>query len=565
MSTTRSQDVTLPHSILPANSRRNERPRAFSTPSPISIAPKPTGLTYDALKPGEIRLITLEPSESLGAPVRAKLHHRPLESATYEVLPVVERNLKQAGTVYVNNKLVTISGDLLDALRTSRNIHEPRTLWVDPICINHRDSQETLEQGKRMREIYFRAVRVINRQEDEARPKDVVLNKLLTAGEIPSDQIWGPNLLQFGDIESEYAFDTTFRILCEPTPALSPDSGSPQATSADSSPIPTIAESDLQGISVLDGYEDASLWNMKPGATECYKLPDVGGPLAQPDIRLSGKRPFVAAFPEIQHDLQSQKMRQLKSIRRDDKEEASNMVFACPFQKFNPHKYHKCLKYTLSRIKDVKQHIYRQHRQPEYYCARCYETFATTENRDDHARGPQCAKREMPHFEGISEEQKRELQKSSSRKQSLREQWFEIWDVVFPGCPPPRSAVPGNYAEEMIPLLRGVWNEKRTEILSGVLNVASLSSVDTRLLGSIMGSVFDRFEAEVTRSSGGGSNQVQWSPDLSCSSELSQTVSDFTDLDTPGGTQAIDSYFVGDYNLAFFSFEEPVFDSIQRY
>lgn len=559
MSTTRSQNVTISHDILPDKSRHNERPRAFSTYSAVSIAPKPTELTYDALNPGKISLITLEPSELLDAPVRVMLHHRPLDSGIFEVLPVVARNQKQAGTLYVNDSLMTVSGDLLNALRSTRSTHEPRTLWVDFICINHHDSQEEMQQGKRTRGIDFHAARVTNRQGDEGIAKDVVFNKLLAACEVPCNQIWGPTALQFGDIGSDYVFGTTF---AESTPALSPGSDSSQTTSATSSPVAIIAESDLQGTPFLNSHEDTSLWNTKPESTEWYKLPLVGEALVQSGIRPSGKRSFMTAFPELQHDLHSQNMRQPKSVRRDDKEEASNMVFACPFQKFNPHKYHKCLKYTLSRIKDVKQHIYRQHRQPEYYCARCYEIFATTENRDDHARGPQCAKREIPCFEGISDEQRKELQKSSSRKQSLREQWFEVWDVVFPGSTPPASAVPGNYAEEMAPLLRGVWTEKGTEIMSDVLHSAGVSNVEARLLGSLMGSVFDRFEAEVTRPSAGVNKKVQWSPDLSSSDDLSQALSDLSELDTADSTQTMSSYFLDDYNLPFCGFDEPGFLSI---
>ncbi|KAH8743357.1 hypothetical protein F5883DRAFT_508222 [Diaporthe sp. PMI_573] len=190
----------------------------------------------------------------------------------------------------------------------------------------------------------------------------------------------------------------------------------------------------------------------------------------------------------------SQKDKYTQSIGTEHNEQGFSTVFACPFQKSNPQKYHRCLKYTLNRIKDVKKHIYRQHTKPPYYCAPCYELFTSAGARDKHSRCADCEKRQPFQFEGISDDQRNKLKKNSTRKKSLHEQWFEMWDVIFPGCPRPQSAFMSNYIEEMVPLLRGFWNEKKAEIISDVANIRSGGSeVDSGLLADIMDSFFDRF------------------------------------------------------------------------
>ncbi|CAI4217554.1 unnamed protein product [Parascedosporium putredinis] len=61
-----------------------------------------------------------------------------------------------------------------------------------------------------------------------------------------------------------------------------------------------------------------------------------------------------------------------KSPKRQDNTEPENQQrFACPFYRHDPFKYTSCLSYSLRRIKDVKQHIYRKHGPPLYYCAPC--------------------------------------------------------------------------------------------------------------------------------------------------------------------------------------------------
>lgn len=174
---------------------------------------------------------------------------------------------------------------------------------------------------------------------------------------------------------------------------------------------------------------------------------------------------------------------------------------ACPFQKDDPHKHHECLKYVLHRIKDVKQHVYRRHKQPDYYCARCGDIFKTADERDGHSRSKNCDNLEIPEFEGISEKQKNRLNKSSSRGVDTQEQWFEMWDIIFPGKSRPSSAWVGSYMEEMVPLLRSLWSHKSSSILAKAQNVQA-SQLDRVLLERVVGSIFDCLEEEASASLG---------------------------------------------------------------
>lgn len=174
---------------------------------------------------------------------------------------------------------------------------------------------------------------------------------------------------------------------------------------------------------------------------------------------------------------------------------------ACPFQKQDPHKHHECLKYVLHRIKDVKQHVYRRHKQPDYYCARCGDIFKTADERDGHSRRENCETLAVPEFEGISEKQKNRLNKSSSRGVDPQEQWFEMWDIIFPNKLRPSSAWVGSYMEEMVPLLRGLWNHKSSTILARAQKEQP-RPFDSGFLDSVVVSIFDCLEDEASASLG---------------------------------------------------------------
>lgn len=485
------------------------------------------------------------------------LKHQTLRYGTFEALCWAWKSEEQRTTIDVNGQTVTVSNSLLEALRGIRRETESRTLWIDSICVNQNDKEEMEEQRKRIADIFGYATRIIDWPGDtngKGIADAMILNQWLTVGKTSSPPIWNPTLLPIGDIGSEHLFDVnTCQPYFESPPALTSSPGSPQTNSASTSPE-SIADFCFQATPSLESLPlhpgDAEFWAPSLQASGVHQLSSGDETLPNVTSTSQRKRSLLTAFPDDLPAPCNQKLQQTQCINGDNNEKGSNVVFACPFQKFDPHKYHKCLKYRLNRIKDVKQHIYRQHTQQPYYCARCYEIFTTRDDRDEHSRRADCKTRHPPRFEGINDDQRNELKKSSPRGKPLQEQWFEVWEVVFPGCQRPQSAFIGNYVEEMVPLLRNLWNEKSAEIISSVVDTrGERNEVNSGLLADIMGSVFDLFEAEKTRVSQGNSIERTGSQDNTSLQFASQESSDFCfELDPPFGQHELSQIGVPDFD-----------------
>lgn len=187
-------------------------------------------------------------------------------------------------------------------------------------------------------------------------------------------------------------------------------------------------------------------------------------------------------------DLEEQTL-EARAERTSEKVRPSRFL-ACPYQKFDPQRHQECLKYELHRIRDVKQHIYRRHRQPDYYCARCFSTFETAEDRDEHARRSDCKRQPALQFEGISDGQKKKLNEKSCRTVDVTEQWYQMWEIVFPKQPRPRTVYLGSYLEETVPLLRKLWAVQSTQIM------AQVAGGEGCMVDKAMQLFFERLEEE---------------------------------------------------------------------
>lgn len=152
-------------------------------------------------------------------------------------------------------------------------------------------------------------------------------------------------------------------------------------------------------------------------------------------------------------------------------------MLACPYRKLDPHRHRDCLKYTLHRIKDVKQHIDRRH---------------------------SCEIGQNPCLEGVTDEQRRKLNKTSSRNKSLELQWFNMWDILFPGKKRPRSAFSGNYIEEVVHLIRDCWDDKSSTLIGSAIRDHGDIPIDKDLLDRLMVTLFSRLEEEVCSPSPSG-------------------------------------------------------------
>ncbi|KAH8753536.1 hypothetical protein F5883DRAFT_384699, partial [Diaporthe sp. PMI_573] len=144
------------------------------------------------------------------------------------------------------------------------------------------------------------------------------------------------------------------------------------------------------------------------------------------------------------------------------------LTFACPYTKKDPMSYRDCYRYTLSRIRDVKQHLGRCHRN-RIYCSRCMGTFRTEVERDEHNREASCPLRPI-RFDGITESQREQLGKKSASSTSEEAQWFVVFDILFPGHDPrPQSPYIDRELLQDITLYQDFLTSNGPRILSDVL------------------------------------------------------------------------------------------------
>jgi len=112
--------------------------------------------------------------------------------------------------------------------------------------------------------------------------------------------------------------------------------------------------------------------------------------------------------------------------------------FACPFCKKNPREHRDCFDYKLSRIKDVKQHLARQH--TPIHCERCLRVFQDRHSKTEHFESDEpCVRGLHGELDGVTNEQSEDLRKKSKRGQTEPEQWYTIWCILFSSLKQPDS------------------------------------------------------------------------------------------------------------------------------
>ena len=141
---------------------------------------------------------------------------------------------------------------------------------------------------------------------------------------------------------------------------------------------------------------------------------------------------------------------------------------ACPYWKQNPNKHRQCCKLTLKRIRDVKQHLHRRHT-PEVYCERCFVIFPNDQSHQDHIISVLCRREPHAQLDGISHSQRRELCRKSNPAFTEENQWFAIWDILFPGSERPFSAYIDSELSADLCLFREHWQNSGQDVLLNVL------------------------------------------------------------------------------------------------
>ncbi|KIW93823.1 uncharacterized protein Z519_05138 [Cladophialophora bantiana CBS 173.52] len=130
---------------------------------------------------------------------------------------------------------------------------------------------------------------------------------------------------------------------------------------------------------------------------------------------------------------------------------ASDGLLACPYAKYDPNRYsemnqnlhekayRRCRSVCLTNIPRLKQHLYRVHRRPEYYCSSCYTEFESENECGVHARArPACTLRDCPFQEKMTHEQYKAVKRRKMRREATSV-WFGIFDILFPGAKRPHT------------------------------------------------------------------------------------------------------------------------------
>lgn len=120
---------------------------------------------------------------------------------------------------------------------------------------------------------------------------------------------------------------------------------------------------------------------------------------------------------------------------------ARSKILACPFWKKNPLRHRECFSLKLTRIKDVKQHLGRRH--APIHCPICFRVFEDREARASHFStsnsGELCTPMLHAPLEGIDMSQGEDLRKRANRAHTREQQWYDIWQILFPDADPPQT------------------------------------------------------------------------------------------------------------------------------
>ncbi|KAK1546216.1 hypothetical protein CPAR01_00183, partial [Colletotrichum paranaense] len=203
--------------------------------------------------------------------------------------------------------------------------------------------------------------------------------------------------------------------------------------------------------------------------------------------------------------------------KRSRKTQQHIKLLACPFGKMSPSKYSACSRFQLKRIRDVKQHLKRKHT-PDDYCNRCLSIFDDEESLTQHVSQPdgfgcQLAP-EGRTLDGITHRQSRDLSRKVNAELSEEQQWFAVWDTVFPRKPRPDSAYLDSAFATQVCLFREHCARHAEPLLAqnlraaGLLDERRVAADQERLLRRVISesldSICDTFSTNTSSDSGIG-------------------------------------------------------------
>lgn len=177
---------------------------------------------------------------------------------------------------------------------------------------------------------------------------------------------------------------------------------------------------------------------------------------------------------EEDEEEEEEDLRRGKKVKTESADD-HGLVFACPYFRLDPEKHAKCLARTLRRIRDVKQHLIRCHLRP-HFCPVCGQVFETQAQQEVHVEERSC---ERPHAyskpDGITQDHQKRLSSKSDRSLTPEEQWFRIWDIIFPEFQRPSLAYISGPFLEAIQECETFWYESGEATVSEWLATSGIS------------------------------------------------------------------------------------------
>lgn len=221
-------------------------------------------------------------------------------------------------------------------------------------------------------------------------------------------------------------------------------------------------------------------------------------------------------------DLQDENRRSRRKRTRVTTESISldGRLLACPYCKYDPIRfserniderpYRGCSSSYLSTISRLKQHLYRVHRRPEFYCRSCFQVFDAESRLDVHTRTrPPCEPCKPKFTEKMTAEQMANVKRRKPGK-TPSETWFAIFQILFPEAPLPESPYVDSVCTDAIRAFLDHFHRRAQAILSGLIreqlgSTLVLHSDQQRILDSALESAI----AQLVMQIGGAGREIE--------------------------------------------------------
>jgi hypothetical protein len=171
-----------------------------------------------------------------------------------------------------------------------------------------------------------------------------------------------------------------------------------------------------------------------------------------------------------------------KQCRSSPDKAATNRLFACPYYRFDINRYSErnidevcyrgCSSACLRDLSRLKQHLYRVHRRPDYYCGSCYDVFKTQDMLDAHTRARPACENSQPLFQEKMDKDQMNLIKRRNMGALPQSEWLNIYKILFPGAhpPPPSFAYADGNSSEAVEEFVAYFETEGPQMLSSLIH-----------------------------------------------------------------------------------------------